>query len=114
MDDERFCLRGFGVKFHQNEGVERIDRRHQKRLTVPIVWCFAQWPQRVVSPRITLVVMPRVQKLGFYTGDESPCMRVLARPVAPLRYKCGQECEQKSERHCSTFNFRCQGPAIFP
>src|SRR5947207_6780364 len=98
MDDERLCLRGFGVKFHQNEGVERIDRRHQKRLAIPIVGCFAQWPQRVVSPRITLVVMPRVQKLGSYTGGESPRVRALARPVAPLHYKCGRDYEQKSER----------------
>ena len=63
-DDERARLGRFGVELHQDEGVERIDRRHEQRLAVPVVGRLAQRLQRIVSPGVTLVVIPGVQKLG--------------------------------------------------
>src|SRR5438046_5857716 len=78
VDDERLRLRDIDIKLHQNECVERIDRRHQKRLPVPIVRSFAQWTQGVVAPGVTLVVAPGVEKLRFHTPGHSPRGGILA------------------------------------
>src|SRR5438094_6491392 len=76
--DEHLRLGGFGVELHQDERVQSIDRRHLKRVSVPIVRRLAQRPQRVVSPCITLVVIPGVQKFGPHAFRDLSSMRFLA------------------------------------
>src|SRR5205823_6314472 len=61
--DDVFASRvRFVIQTHQDHRVERVDRRHQKRLGIPIVISLAEWLQVVVAPRVLLVTSPRVQK----------------------------------------------------
>src|SRR3989442_2365487 len=54
----------FILQTHHQHRVERIDGRHQKRLSVPIVASLRQRLQIVVPPAILLVTLPRVKKFG--------------------------------------------------
>ena len=63
IDDQRLRLGGFGVESHEHEGVERIDGRHEQRLTVPIARLFRQRTKLVVTPRVGFVRLPRMKKL---------------------------------------------------
>src|SRR5207302_10059626 len=69
-DDQLLRFGGFAFESHQNQRVERVDRRHQKRLAIPVPWHFADRPQLVVSPRILLVGFPREKEFGFHAVGE--------------------------------------------
>ena len=55
---------GFLLETEQDEAVERIDRRHQKRLPVPVFRRLGERLQVVVSPGVFFVAVPGVQKLA--------------------------------------------------
>jgi len=77
-DDKRSRSFSLGIETHQDECVECIDWRHEERLSVPIVSGFTQRSQRVLTPRITLVIAPSVQKFSSHTRKELPHGFVLA------------------------------------
>ena len=63
FDDQ--CLRFFRfvVEAHEQQRVERIDRRDEQRLAIPIARRLAHGTQLVVSPRVLLIRLPRAEKL---------------------------------------------------
>ena len=57
-----------GLQPHQDHRVERVDGRHQKRFSVPIVVGLTQRFQIVVGPGVFLVAIPGVQEFRAYLG----------------------------------------------
>ena len=73
---------GFGIKVHENQGVERVDRRHEKGLTIPIVRRATERLERVVSPGATLVIVPSVKAFALYAFGELGGVHVIAGMMA--------------------------------
>ena len=73
---------GFGIKVHENQGVERIDRRHEKGLAIPIVRRATERLKRVVSPGVTLVITPGVKAFALYTASKLGGVHLIAGMMA--------------------------------
>ena len=61
--DEIARVRGFLVQAHQQQRVQRIHRRHQQRVRIPVVRLPAQRLECVVALRVSHVTLPRMPGL---------------------------------------------------
>ena len=71
-----------GSRVHEYQGVERIDRRHEKGLAIPIVRRATERLKCVVSPGVTLVIAPGVKAFALYTASELGGVHLIAGMMA--------------------------------
>jgi hypothetical protein len=73
---------GLGIEMHENQGVERVDWGHKKGLAIPILWCATKRLERVVSPGVTLVIVPSMKAFALHACGELGGMHIIAGMMA--------------------------------
>ena len=64
IDDQRLRFLSVVLETHEQQRVERVDRRHEQRLAIPVARLFADRAQLVMAPGVLFVGLPRMEKLG--------------------------------------------------
>ena len=88
----------FGIEMHENQRIERVDRSHEKGLAIPIVRCATERLERVVSPGVMLVIVPRVKALALYTCGELGGVHVIAGMTAAEGKKKEEDRRKNAKR----------------